>query len=532
MLSGRCFNGHGKERKTMTENKRIFLNIVATYGRSLYALILGLFTGRWVLMALGHENYGLYGVVGGMTFFLSFFNGLSATAVSRFYAFEVGRATKATIKEDGLNECRKWFNTALMIHIVVPLVCVIVGYPIGEWAVRNWLTIAPSKIGACVWVFRFACVSCFVGMINVPFQAMYTAKQYIAELTIYGIAASTVQACFVCYIASHPSDWLVRYSVWTCIIGVLPQIVICFRALKIFPECKVNLRLCWNLHRVKELAYYAGWNAFGALGGLFRGQGIAILVNKYFGARINAAMSIANTVNGQAGSLASAMHGAFTPAISQACGAGEEGKMRSLAFRACKFGMLLTLIFAIPLSVEIQNVMTLWLKTPPPYAAGLCLCMLIMLVIDKSTIGHMCAVNAKGKVALYQFVLGGFLVMTLPLAWFFAELKLGVYSIGIALLLTTAFSAWGRAWFARSLAGMSIRHWLFKIMLPTFFIVVITSFACVLPQKFLSPTFLRLCLVVVVAELTLFPLAWFIVLDKGEREYVISKIDELKGRLL
>ena len=160
----------------MSPNKRIFLNIVATYGRSLYSLILGLFTGRWVLMALGHEDYGLYGVVGGMTFFLSFINGLSATAVSRFYAFEVGRASKAVIKEEGLDECRKWFNTALMVHVIIPLVCVVVGYPIGEWAVRNWLTIAPDKVESCVWVFRFACVSCFIGMVNVPFQAMYTAK--------------------------------------------------------------------------------------------------------------------------------------------------------------------------------------------------------------------------------------------------------------------------------------------------------------------------------------------------------------------
>ena len=37
----------------MSPNKRIFLNIVATYGRSLFALVLGLFTARWVLEALG-----------------------------------------------------------------------------------------------------------------------------------------------------------------------------------------------------------------------------------------------------------------------------------------------------------------------------------------------------------------------------------------------------------------------------------------------------------------------------------------------
>ncbi|MCQ2317263.1 MAG: hypothetical protein MJZ85_11400 [Bacteroidales bacterium] len=43
----------------MTANRRIFWNVVATYGRSLYALACGLFTARWVLMTLGEVDFGL-----------------------------------------------------------------------------------------------------------------------------------------------------------------------------------------------------------------------------------------------------------------------------------------------------------------------------------------------------------------------------------------------------------------------------------------------------------------------------------------
>lgn len=50
----------------MTQNRRIFMNIVATYGRSLYALVIGLFTAWWGLMALGEVDFGLYAVVGGL----------------------------------------------------------------------------------------------------------------------------------------------------------------------------------------------------------------------------------------------------------------------------------------------------------------------------------------------------------------------------------------------------------------------------------------------------------------------------------
>ena len=120
----------------MTENKRIALNVVATYGRSLYALGVGLFTGRWILMALGETDYGLYGVVGGLMAFVGFLNGLMAQAISRFYAFTVGAARVAATAEAGVDECRRWFSIAVMIHVALPVVLIAIGYPVGVWRSR------------------------------------------------------------------------------------------------------------------------------------------------------------------------------------------------------------------------------------------------------------------------------------------------------------------------------------------------------------------------------------------------------------
>ena len=63
---------------------RAFVNIIATYGRSVYALVFGLFTARWVLEALGRVDFGQYGLVGGLTVFIGFFNTLFSVATSRF----------------------------------------------------------------------------------------------------------------------------------------------------------------------------------------------------------------------------------------------------------------------------------------------------------------------------------------------------------------------------------------------------------------------------------------------------------------
>ena len=173
----------------MTENKRIVLNVVATYGRSLYALVIGLFCGRWALMALGEVDYGLLGVVGGLTAFIAFFNGIMSGAVGRFYALSVGAARKDA---DGLEECRRWFSTAVSVHTVLPLVLMSVGYPVGVFAIEHWLTIPADRVSDCVWVFRFVCLTCLLEMSSVPFEAMYRAKQLIAELTVYSVITCTL----------------------------------------------------------------------------------------------------------------------------------------------------------------------------------------------------------------------------------------------------------------------------------------------------------------------------------------------------
>lgn len=514
-------------RFNMSPNRRIFLNIIATYGRSLYALACGLFISRWVLQALGKTDYGLYGVVGGMTVFITFLNTLLSTATSRFYAYAEGKAQKSTAEgqsAEGLEECRKWFSTAVMLHTIVPVVLTVVGYPVGLYAVEHWLTIPIDRLDACRWVFRFVCISCFVGMINVPFQAMYTAKQYIAELTIYGVAATTANIFFMYFMVTHPGDWLAKYAFWMCLVSVVPQMIICLRATKVFPECQFRLSYAWNKGRVSELTSFAFWQAFGGLGAIFRGQGIQILVNKYFGPAYNASMSIANQVAAQSQTLSSAMQGAFAPAITTACGAGRYDEMRALAYRTCKFSMLLALIFVLPLALELRTILNLWLVDPPPYTAELCWCILLMAIIDKSASGHMLAVAANGKVAAYQSFTGGSWILTLPLAWLLVAQGRGFVSIGWAMVLTMMMCSWGRVWFARKLVGMSARYWLFRIMIPVCLAALITSAAGYLLRYVMATGLARICATTLVCEVLFIALVWFYLLDEAERFYCSIRI--------
>lgn len=76
----------------MTQTRRIILNDVATYGRSLCALVIGLFCGRWVLMALGKSDFGLYGLIGGLAVLIGVFNTMLASAEGRYFGVAIGRS--------------------------------------------------------------------------------------------------------------------------------------------------------------------------------------------------------------------------------------------------------------------------------------------------------------------------------------------------------------------------------------------------------------------------------------------------------
>ena len=471
-------------------------------------------------MALGEVDYGLYGVVGGLTAFISFFFGILSGSVGRFYAFAIGQASVAKNPEEGLEECRRWFSLAVTIHSVAPLVLMVICYPIGEWAVRSFLTIPVDRVESCVWVFRFVCISCFLGMVSVPFNAMYSAKQYIAELTAYSFVTATLNVVFLYYMVTHPGVWLTRYAFWQLLLILAPNLIIAIRAHILFPECRFRKAYAWDWNKYKQMLTYTGWNTFGTLGAVLKGQGIAILVNKYYGPAVNAAMNIANTVSGQAQTLSGAMQNAFAPAITTAAGAGDYAKVRTLTFGFCKFGMILSLVFMIPLSLELPEIMRLWLKNPPEYATGLCWLMLLIAFIDKNTLGHGVAVMACGNIKWYQIVLGSFNLLALPLAWMFAANGGNVYSVVLGTLIAWVLLVYGRVIFARNLLGLSILEWLKKVMLPIWIVLLIAGVVGFIPQIVMPQSLIRIAVTAISSTLVYFPLVWFVALNDDERSFV------------
>ena len=512
----------------MTPKRRIILNVAATYGRSLYTLVVGLFCGRWALMALGEVDYGLYGLVGGLTAFVAFLNGLLSMAVGRFYAISVGSLNRPGNELHGLEECRKWFNSALLMHTAIPVVLVAIGYPLGEWAVRHFLAIPSDRVMQCLWVWRFTCISCFSGMINVPFSAMYNAKQEIAELTIYSFATTTFNALVLYYMITHPGEWLAKYAAYTMVISIVPQFIISWRALAKYKECHFNYSYLWDKKRVCEICKFAMARFWTALSGIFSGQGNAILVNKYLGPVFNASMAIGNTVGGHASTLSGALSGAFWPAIVNKVGEGKTKEAIHMAFVTCRLGTVLVLIFAIPLMIEIDEVLTLWLKIPPESVCMICVAFLLNSVLERMSEGYWMAIMGIGRgVPLYSLVvsLSGF--SSFFITWVLFGFEYGIEGVCIAILFARLVAITVRLVLGRILIGMSIRYWLFKVCIPLAVASMFPAMLGVIVRYICSPSFCRICITTFVCESTFLPVIWLFVLEEGEKKYLVNKLRQI-----
>lgn len=516
----------------MSPQARIIMNSLATYARSLVALALGLFSTRWVLKALGQDDLGLYGVIGGMIVFITYINATLAISVSRFYAYSIGEG-KISNESTSSAGLRKWFNLALFVHTIIPALLVAVGYPLGIYAINHWLKIPSDRVVACIWVFRLALVSAFVSMVSVPFTAMFHAYQLITELSIVSIVQTLLNFTCAYLLMSVEYDHLVAYAFYMMALSLLFGLIQIVWACCRFKACRVRVADMFDRQRFREFFSFAGAKIFGSTCVVCRTQGGCMLLNQFFQPFVNAAYTISIQVSGHTSALAQSLVGALQPAIVTKAGANDLHGMLRYSVSACRIASLLVLLFVIPLSVEIDEVLRLWLDNPPVYAAGYCICMLVMLVLDKMSVGYMLAANAYGKkIVIYELVLGLILLLSLPFSYIAFKMGLSPNWLAICLTATMALNSFARVAFCRWQLHMSIREWVNKIVAPVAFLAVLGYLTSSIPKSFMEPSFLRIALASFISLVVVPLFGWFMVLASEERGFAIRAFNRMAERIL
>jgi len=510
----------------MKASTRIILNTAASYGRSLFAIAVSLFSTRWILEALGQSDFGLFGVVGSLIVMITFLNGGLSVGVTRFYAYAIGEGQNES-SEAATDRLQRWFNTAFSIHLVLPAILVLIGWPIGEYVIEHWLTIPVERMEASLTVFRVSLFTAFMTVFSVPFVAMYTAHQKIVELSIFGIIRSCSVFVLAWCLLRVSSDRLVMYAYAMAAINVGIPLFQIARAMLHFSACRVRFDYMYNREYFKKLFSFVGWKMFSMTCVTMRAQGTPMLINLQFGPLVNAAYQVAFGLSTQASALSQSLTAAFRPAVTSAEGKGDREAMLEMALQACKFGALLVLIFAIPLMLEMENLLQIWLEAPPAYAAQICQWLLAMLIVERITAGQMMAVNAYGRIARYELIQGISFLTALPLMWGMFQLDFKPSCIGIALFCSALVYCSVRVIFAKFLLNFPVMPWIRQVVSPILLILVLVSTGGSAVASCLPEGVFRLMLTSLICAFFVLVLAWGALLDRSERMFVFNAIKQL-----
>lgn len=446
----------------MTTGQRILVNALATYGRTLLAVFLGLFSSRLVLASLGEVDYGLLGVIAGILVFVTFLNTVSTAASARFFAFSIGK--------NDVEETRRWFNCALSIEMVLPTVLAVVGLVAGEYAIRHFLSIPADRLDTSVWVFRISLATAFVTMVCSPFTAMYTAKQNIAELSVWGMALSVSTFVFVLFFDDIPGDkWLI-FSIGIGAITSLFTIAQSVRSSRKYAECTIVLSYWFDRKRLAEMLSFSLWTLLGAFGSLFYHNGLSIVLNKFFPPMVypsvNASYSIGSTVAGHTRNVSGALLGAFMPEIVSAEGRGDRESVICQMFRATRLSFIIICLVVMPLLFQADFILSVWLVEPPEYAALFCRILLSAFLIQAFIGGFDAAICATGKIKRYQIVMSSLDGVAVGVAVVLLLSGAGLSGVCAVIPGYSILKVVASVYFCRQLVGISVSQWLVEVIRP------------------------------------------------------------------
>lgn len=499
-----------------TNNKRIAKNTIYLYVRMLVVMGVSLFTVRVVLNALGAEDYGINNVVGGVVTMFSFLTSTMISASQRFFSYSLGKKDYK-----GLSE---YFIMSLWCYLGMIVLIFILAETVGLWFVDKQLNIPESRKEAAFWVYQFSILSFVFHIISIPYNSIVIARERMNVYAIVGLIEvfSKLGIAYLLLISRH--DKLIVYAALMFLMALLTNLFYIVYGTKCFEECRI--KRFWSDKVFKEVISYSFWSLFGAIAGVFRSQGINILLNIFFNPIVNAARAIAYQVNTAINQFVLNFYKAVQPQITKYYAAKEKQELMKLIFRSSRYCFYLILILSLPVLFETPFLLGLWLKNVPDGAILFTRLVITTAIVDSTAYPLQTATAATGTIKWYQIVTGGLLILNLPVSWIF--LRHGfppetTMYVAIAIALVSQVS---RILFSRHLIGMSIVRYIREVVVPIVFVSLLSLVAPAIVQNILSVSMLSSIIVMVIALLSPCAFSFAIGIPRMERRIIVGMIKQ------
>ncbi len=509
--------------ETTHKNKLIAKNTLYLYIRLIVSLCISLYTSRAFLDALGVDDFGIYNVVGGFVSMLSLFTTTITSAAQRFITYELGTGDFEKLK--------KTFSTFLSILLFLCVVIIIIGELFGLFFLDNYLVIPEERMHAAHVVFQCSLIAFIIDIISVPYVACVTAHEHMSFFALVSIGQSVLKLVIVFLLYILTFDRLETYAILLVVVGLLVRVIYTFYCRRHFEE--VNGKLSIDRNILKEIFSYSVWVSIGASSAIFKEQGVNVLINMFFGVAMNAARGISIQALGVLNQFANGISQAITPQITKSYANGELQRSIKLTFLLTKAQGIMLLMIALPLLIETEYVLDLWLKDVPDYAVIFTRWAIILCIARTLENTHSPIFLATGKVKKLQIIGGGVMLLNLPISYI--ALKAGYMPestmiIGVIIELLVMAIAYV---YLKKVIDFPVGKYYKSVVIP---LLIVAFLSAIIPlyisRNLLNYGLSRLVVVTISSVIVTILLSYTISLSKNERkmvnEFVINKCKFLK----
>lgn len=512
--------GLGKIDQLKSNDKLVF-NTIVIYINSIVTIFVMLYVTRVVVKYLGPNDFGLNNVISGVVSMLTFISASMSVSTQRYISHALGAQDK-----DGIKSI---YSNSFVIHLILALLLVVLFEIIGVYFINYQLNIPPDRYFAAHCLLQFTIISTFFTITATPNDAAINARENMTFLALLGIFEVALKLFVAILLQFFEGDRLILYGFLLMVISILLRAIKWYYVRKNYKEFEVDRKYV-DRSKMKELYHFAGWNLFGALSVVGKNQGFAIAINMFFSTLVNAAFAISNQVSGQLLFFSRNLLKSMNPQIVKFEGAGERDKMINLSFQACKFGFILTAFIAIPFIFEIDRILGLWLTEVPAYTALFCQYMIISLLIGQLTIGLQTAVQAAGKIKMYQFLVGSIQLLNVPVYFLLFSYGYKPFYAVIAYCIFEFIACLVRLQIFNNITASSLSTYVRRVTVPQLIPAVVSVVVCAVIVTAVDHEF-RFLVTFLLSIPLFFVTTYMLSLNSAEKVYLSALIQRVGGKL-
>lgn len=501
----------------MLNQKTLAKNTLFLYFRMIITMAIGIFSSRLVLQVLGVQDYGLYNIVSGVVASFSFLSATISSANARFLAFEIGKGKKETIKEV--------FSLCLTSSFLVAVIIVILCETIGLWWLNNKLNIPEESVFVANLIYQISILGMFLSFVISPFNSVIIAYEHIKIFAFTSVITSVLNLLFLIILKNIDVtlNKVIIYAAALVAVNICVYIYYIYYS-KINFEI-TNFTLKYN-NKIKEIFAYSGWDLYGNFSVMTRTTGIAILQNMFFGLTINAAIGVASLVQSVVNSFASNIHVASRPQITKSYATGNHTYMMDLMNKTAKYSVLLLCIIIVPVLLEIDFLLKIWLGTVPQYTSSLIVYFLLFILGANVSQCLMIGIHASGKIKRSSIINGSLYLLVLPISYF--AFKYGNVHPKFPYILNFLFVLIGGGlnsfYLKQILPEFNILNFYSKNILPVICIAVIVYILLYNIISNFDSSYYRIILVGASSVSIMVVFSWFFLLEKEAKDFLKDKI--------